>query len=284
MHFSPTEMARVPVSVVIPCYCCSSTVERALKSVAGQTRLPYEVILVDDGSPDAGKTSECLTLLSIKYGAQFSIFVVRLEVNQGAASARNRGWQVATQPYIAFLDADDAWQPRKLEYQYQYMQSHPEIVLSGHGCCIGNYAVDDTRGIDGKICAQRISTSSLLLSNRLVTPSVMVKADIPFRFRDGQRYVDDHMLWLEVALSGRRIAKLDAPLVVIYKAMYGEGGLSSNMWAMEKAELGNYWRLFREDRVCFFATSFLLVYSVAKYLRRLMIVSFRRCQSARYSL
>jgi glycosyltransferase involved in cell wall biosynthesis len=283
MDSSSIQVLRIPVSVVIPCYCCSDTIERALDSVARQTSLPHEVILVDDGSPDSGRTSERLTSLSEKYGSQLSILVIQLELNQGAACARNRGWQAATQPYIAFLDADDAWHRRKLEYQYQYMQNRPQMVLTGHGCSIGTHAVEDMPDIVGPIFAETISVSSLLLSNSLVTPSVMVKADIPFRFRDGQRYVDDHMLWLEIALSGRGIAKLDAPLVNIYKAMYGESGLSSNMWAMEKAELGNYWRLFREERLDFLVTSFLLVYSFAKYIRRLMIVGFRRRPNTRYS-
>jgi glycosyltransferase involved in cell wall biosynthesis len=283
MDSSSIQVLRIPVSVVIPCYCCSDTIERALDSVARQTSLPHEVILVDDGSPDSGRTSERLTSLSEKYGSQLSILVIQLELNQGAACARNRGWQAATQPYIAFLDADDAWHRRKLEYQYQYMQNHPQMVLTGHGCSIRTHSAEDMPDIVGPIFAETINVSSLLLSNSLVTPSVMVKADIPFRFRDGQRYVDDHMLWLEIALSGRGIAKLDAPLVNIYKAMYGESGLSSNMWAMEKAELGNYWRLFREERLDFLVTSFLLVYSFAKYIRRLMIVGFRRRPNTRYS-
>ncbi len=46
----------VPVSVVIPCYCCEDTIERSVVSVMNQTGLPIEVILVDDASPDQGRT------------------------------------------------------------------------------------------------------------------------------------------------------------------------------------------------------------------------------------
>jgi glycosyltransferase involved in cell wall biosynthesis len=275
MHFS-VQPTRIPVSVVIPCYCCSDTIERALDSVLQQTCLPQEIILVEDGSPDDGKTWACLASLSNKYGGRLSIHVIRLEANQGAATARNRGWQAATQPYIAFLDADDAWHRRKLEYQYGYMQSHPQIALCGHGHHIANHSLEDMGDIDASFRAETISISKLLLSNRLVTPSVMVRADTPFRFRDGQRYVDDHLLWLEIALAGYEVGILNAPLVIIYKAMFGESGLSSNMWAMEKAELGNYWYLFRERRIDSLATVFLLIYSFAKYIRRLIIVGFRR--------
>jgi teichuronic acid biosynthesis glycosyltransferase TuaG len=278
----PVQAHRAPVSVVIPCYRCSGTIERAMESIAQQTSLPYEVILVEDGSPDNGKTLACLSFLSGKYGEQFSVRVIRLEVNQGAATARNRGWQEATQPYIAFLDADDAWHRRKLEYQYQYMQNHPDVVLSGHDCQIGNYPVAELQDIGPEPRAETVSVMALLLSNRLVTPSVMIRADVPFRFRDGQRYVDDHLLWLEIILAGHKLGKLDAPLVLIYKAMYGVSGLSSNMWAMERAELGNYWRLFRQHRIGLPATFFLLFFSFAKYIRRLLIVGFRRRPSIQF--
>ena len=268
--------ASVPVSVVIPCYCCDGTIERALDSVVFQTSLPKEVILVEDGSPDGGRTLNCLLQAQKKYAKKFSIQVIPLEVNQGAAAARNCGWQASSQPYIAFLDADDAWHPRKLEYQFEYMESHPEVALTGHGYQIGaelpHRVADD---IDMPINTKRITSIHLLLSNTLVTPSVMLKADIPFHFRDGQRYVDDHLLWLEIVLSGLPAVKFDAPLALIFKAMYGEGGLSSNLWAMEKAELGNYWYLYRERLIGLSAVLGLTAFSFAKYMRRLSIVGFR---------
>ena len=118
------------VSVVVPCYRCIATLERAVRSVAQQTQRPAELILVDDASGDG--TLELLRTLQARYGDW--VRVVALPANAGAASARNAGWNVATQPYIAFLDADDAWHPRKVEIQWDYMQRHPDVALSGHLC------------------------------------------------------------------------------------------------------------------------------------------------------
>lgn len=266
----------VPVSVVIPCYRCSATIDRALNSIAQQTCLPREVILVDDGSPDNGSTLTSLAMAEKNYKDKFLVRILKLEANQGAATARNSGWQAVTQPYIAFLDADDAWHKRKLEYQYDYMQKNPEVALSGHGHTIGECSAEDAPDISGPIQTSLVKLTKLLISNQFATPSVMVKTNIPLRFRVGQRYVEDHLLWLEIVLAGFKAAKLDAPLALIYKEMYGESGLSSYLWEMEKAELGNYWGLYQGRRIGLMAVLFLLPFSLAKYLRRLCIVSARR--------
>ena len=99
------------VSVVIPCFRCTGTIERAVASVAAQTRRPAEVILVDDASGD--DTQKLLQKLSQHFEPGW-IKLVFLEQNVGAASARNAGWDQATQTYVAFLDADDAWHPKKI--------------------------------------------------------------------------------------------------------------------------------------------------------------------------
>jgi len=123
----------VAVSVVVPCYRCKETIERAVASVMGQTQVPAELILVDDQSGDG--SLDLLKLIQSKYGCN-QIKVVSLTVNQGAASARNAGWDVATQPYVAFLDADDAWHPLKIEIQLEWMLKHPGAALTGHACQI----------------------------------------------------------------------------------------------------------------------------------------------------
>jgi len=117
------------VSVVIPCYCCKNTIERAVKSVAEQTLRPAELIIVDDASNDG--TLEFLFEIKRKYGNDWIKIIPRQE-NRGPGATRNVGWDIATQPFIAFLDADDAWHPHKIEIQLKYMQEHPAIDITGH--------------------------------------------------------------------------------------------------------------------------------------------------------
>jgi glycosyltransferase involved in cell wall biosynthesis len=98
------------VSVVIPTYNRAHLLQRCLESVFGQTHTNLEVIVVDDGSTDA--TAEVLH----GYGDQ-RVRVVSHRSSEGAAAARNRGLEHATGRFVAFLDSDDEWLPRKTERQ-----------------------------------------------------------------------------------------------------------------------------------------------------------------------
>ena len=94
------------ISVIIPCYNSYKTIERALNSVVNQSLLPREIILVDDCSND--KTLELLNNFK-KNNLEYNIIILSLEKNVGAASARNRAWDIAKSYVIAFLDIEDSW-------------------------------------------------------------------------------------------------------------------------------------------------------------------------------
>lgn len=266
---------RVSVSVIVPCYKSSDTLSRAVASIAYQTYLPKEVILIDDASPDEGKTLHLMHALLAEYADELNIKIVQLYQNQGAASARNAGWNVATQEYIAFLDSDDAWHPKKIEIQYNFMENHPNLALTGHGFKIISNKLQPKWSL-GNFRFKFISKTRLLVSNQFVTPSVMIRREVAIRFDSKKRYVDDHLLWLRIMYSGLEIARVEQALVAIYKPMYGSSGLSANLWLMEKSELDNYETLFREEHINFFVFSFLTIYSLLKYYRRVVIVFVRQ--------
>jgi glycosyltransferase involved in cell wall biosynthesis len=118
------EAARI-LSVVILTYRCAQYLPEAIESVLAQTYRDFEIIVVDDGSTD--NTQEVLA----RYGDQ--IRVIR-QSNQGSAAARNAGILTARGEYIAFLDADDVWLPKKLEKQVSLIEERPEVgwVYSDH--------------------------------------------------------------------------------------------------------------------------------------------------------
>ena len=262
---------QAPVSVIIPCYRCTATLERAVLSVAQQSCVPAEVILIDDCSVDG--TPAMMQRIADQHAPGW-IRVVLLDQNMGAASARNAGWAVATQPFIAFLDSDDAWHPEKIRLQLDYMQSHPDVVLCGHTHKIlPTPAMPDwdLPPAASDIVAKRITKWGMLLSNRFVTPSAMLKRDIPQRFEERQRYMEDHMLWLSIVCSGAVVEKLPLPLAAIYKRPYGQAGLSAQWWLMERGDLGNYRRLMEQHHILRVQFLALALYSVAKFLRRFVL-------------
>ena len=263
------------VSVVIPCYRCSGTIARAIASVAAQTLVPAEVILIDDASGDG--TRELLQELSLPYPSGW-IKLLCLDRNIGAAGARNAGWQAATQTYIAFLDSDDAWHPRKIEIQLAYMHSHPDVALCGHLCRqLGSDAGDSPSWVvDAVSAVQAVTFAGLLLRHAFVTPSVMLKRNISMRFAQDVRHMEDHRLWLDIVGAPLPAVKLMVELVAVYKPVYGASGLSADMWRMERAELANYRNLQGTRKISYLSMRLLQAYSLAKYLRRLVIVHVLR--------
>ncbi len=264
-------MKIAPVTVVVPCYRCAATIERAIVSVAEQTQRPAELVLVEDASGDG--THEVLHALATRYGDW--VKVIALPSNRGAASARNAGWDLATQPYIAFLDADDAWHPRKIEIQYAYMHDHPEVALSGHLCRQLPYGVQQPPQWElGSWSVQPVTWAGLLMRHAFVTPSVMLRRTIPLRFSEGMRHMEDHRLWLEIIGAQLLTVKLHVELAAVYKPVYGASGLSADMWSMEKAELANYRYFHSQGKISLLLLMILQCYSLAKFARRLVIVRF----------
>jgi len=103
------------VSVVVPAFNAEATIDETLRSVRSQSHERLEIIVVDDGSTDD-------TLAVAEYHAKRDprITIIRQD-NAGVAAARNTGWQAAHAEFIAFIDADDLWAPRKIENQLQAM-------------------------------------------------------------------------------------------------------------------------------------------------------------------
>jgi glycosyltransferase involved in cell wall biosynthesis len=112
------------LTVVIPAFNCEGTLSRALASVCNQTLLPTSIFVIDDRSTD--KTFE-VGMKFMESNHLLNVQVFQNKINLGPGPTRNFGWNLATSKYIAFLDADDAWDPRKLEIQVEWMEAHKNI-------------------------------------------------------------------------------------------------------------------------------------------------------------
>jgi teichuronic acid biosynthesis glycosyltransferase TuaG len=250
----------------MPCYRAAGTLTAAVQSVRAQTATPLELIAVDDASDDG--TVEVLTELE-KSSPRGWLKVLRQPANLGAASARNAGWAAARGGFIAFLDADDTWHPRKLELQHTFLAGRPDIAICGHRSSIGPPPADAAPGVSYP------AAWTFLLRNPFITPSVMLRRELPQRFFEGRRYMEDHLLWTSIVLAGGRAAILEARLASVHKARYGEGGLSADLWAMESGELDNYRQLRRSGLISAPAALGLQLLSLVKFLKRVAVVVAR---------
>lgn len=269
---SAAEFGLAPVSVIIPCYRCADTVERALDSILRQSMLPSEVLFVEDDSADGGKTLDKLHDLVAGYDGKMVIRILCMDRNGGPGEARNMGWAHASQPYIAFLDADDAWHRHKIEIQYLWMQAHPEVALSCHETIVLSDVEREPSLPMASVPTHPISTYQMLFFNAIPTRTVMLKASITERFAQGVRYAEDYHLWLRLVFSSLPAYRLRLPMAFSFKGEFGAGGLSANMRAMQLGEQECFRHLRQVGKigiVAFLAATF---FSSLKYWRRRLLV------------
>jgi len=233
---------RAPVSVVVPCFRCATTIDEAITSVKAQTLLPAEVLLVEDGSGDG--TLAALHRIAAAHEDGW-IKVIALEDNGGPSRARNIAWQHARQPYIAFLDSDDTWAPCKLELQMAALEKDPSIALIAHKMVVRPRGTPIPEPHE-PIQTQIISRGRLLFHNPLPTASVLLRRDLPYRFDPQVWYSEDYLLWSQILFSGYRCAKIDQTLAIWNKRNPGQRGLSDNFMAVHSARRVMRRRLWRE--------------------------------------
>lgn len=116
-------MIKHKVSVVIPVYNGEAFIARAINSVLSQSLAAWEIIVINDGSKDG--TAEQL----LRFGNQINVMTIP---NGGVSNARNKGMQISTGDFIAFLDADDVWYPHKLKKQLEIFEQYADV---GFCCC-----------------------------------------------------------------------------------------------------------------------------------------------------
>jgi glycosyltransferase involved in cell wall biosynthesis len=189
-------MRAASVSVIIPAYRAASVLGRAVASVLAQTCPVAEILVVDDGSPD--DVAAVLTPFADR---------VRLlrQANGGASSARNHGLDEATGEMIAFLDADDVWEPSRIERQLEVMRRHPEVGLTAsrfYEQLPGQPRVQPRQ--TGPEWYDRVLTArgqeTLLLARRVLTSTVLLRRS----HVDGERFdttlrtAEDIDLWIRL--------------------------------------------------------------------------------------
>jgi serine acetyltransferase/GT2 family glycosyltransferase len=211
-----TQPARLPISVVIPAYNSETTIARAVKSVLAQPEgfKPAEILVVDDHSTD--RTAE----IARELGAR----VIRHEINQGAASARNTAAAAASQPWLALLDADDEWLPNRLSALWPLRGSH--VLVSG--ACVAHHEdrpgrVGEYAGVPSAHPQVLRSPGALIPQNFVMASATLVRRDVVMEvggYDTTLRYAEDWDLWLRVLEHGTGL--LSPEVVALYHRHGGQ--------------------------------------------------------------
>ena len=220
------------ISIVVPVYNAEKFIEETVTSVMNQTLLEWELLLVNDGSTDG--SAKVLEELAEK---DARIRTIHIE-NGGAARARNIGTEQAKGRYLAFLDADDLWEPKKLEKELAFLREHEAaFVFTGY-----EFADEFGIGTGKVVCVPESLTYQQALKNTTIFTSTVL-----FDMKKTGRELlymphiksEDTALWWKVLRCGFIAKGLDENLV-----KYRRSGktLSSN-----KIEaIRRIWNLYRK--------------------------------------
>lgn len=191
------------ISVIIPAYNVSEFIGETLDSVFSQTFQDFEVIVINDGSPDTRELERVLQSFPSKLN------YIKQE-NQGAAAARNAGVVAARGDLVAFLDADDLWLPSFLEKQFELLKSNNADLVFADALLFGDSPLAGRTFMQVEPPRGEVTPENLLAVKVTVLTSTVLARKAPIievgmfdvRMRRGQ----DFDLWLRLAKAGARFA------------------------------------------------------------------------------
>jgi teichuronic acid biosynthesis glycosyltransferase TuaG len=181
------------VSIIMPAYCAANYIGAAIRSVQAQKMTNWEMLVVDDGSPDNTRT------IVSGYAESDSRIKLICQTNAGPALARQAALDVATARYVAFLDSDDYWLPGKLSRQLDFMAERNAAVsftrfrrINQDGSQVGHLiSIPDQLDYRGLLCNTALATST-----------VIVDRELTGSFKMTNTYYDDYALWLSLLKRG----------------------------------------------------------------------------------
>ncbi len=170
------------VSCVIPVYNGERFLAQAVESVLAQAYSPMEIIVVDDGSTDGTKD------IADRFGNELTY--VR-QSNAGPSSARNHGIRLSSGEFVAFLDSDDLWRPRKTAIQLQRFEARPELAICT--AQMQNFWSEEVQHevstlMDGRLTEIQPNLGSSFMARRSVFQTIGF-LDTAFKHRDIQELI-----------------------------------------------------------------------------------------------
>jgi glycosyltransferase involved in cell wall biosynthesis len=227
------EQPKPSISAVVAAYQAEDWIAEALESILSQTLPPDEVIVVDDGSTDGT-------------ARELERFAGRIRVirrpNGGCPAAFNTAFAAARGEFVAMCGADDIWEPRKLEWQTEAIQAHPEAdVFCGHAMVIGRIEAEHSRPPGAGMLDSGALRDALFKECCVSAPSVLIRRSLferlgPFVERFG---ADDWEYWFRCLRAGARFYY--DPRVLLSWRQHGGNLSAQTAWMDECARQVRRW-------------------------------------------
>lgn len=214
------------ISIVIPTHKRVDLLERLLDSIAVQTWQDFEIIVVDDASPNMDDYRQLIASKTKRWPA---LQYVRLQANSGAPAARNEGIRRARGTWVALVDDDDEWLPRKLELQMKIAAGAPEAV----GLIYGWTRVVDGAGRvlnDSRPMIEGMAVKDIFNTNFIMSPSVMVRRSVFDKvgmFDETLPSCQDWDMWARVLAGGYECRVVKELIAVYHRHGQSSIGLSA---------------------------------------------------------
>ena len=195
------------VSIVIPAYNVAPYIGETLDSVFAQTFGDFEVIVINDGSPDSEDLERALARFIDR------INYIKQE-NRGASAARNAGLHAARGEFIAFLDADDLWLPNYLDEQIKFIRGRNCDLVCADAEVFSDSSNDENTYMESLMADAPLTGDVTFLGllsaeQSLITSGVVVRCERVLEvglFDEALRNSQDFDLWLRLARHGTRMA------------------------------------------------------------------------------
>ncbi len=222
------------VSVIMPAYQSEKYISKAIESVLCQTYTNWELIVVNDSSPD--KSADIAQEYADK---DCRIRVVHQIPNAGVAKARNLGITEARGRYIAFLDSDDIWVSTKLEKQLQLLnEKNAQIAYSSY-----DFIDENDMGIKKPFIVEaKTDYKKMLGRNEIGCSTVLIEAELlkNHQFR-AEYYHEDYVLWMELLalpVTAVGVTEILAHYRVIYTSRsYDKKNAAKHRWKIYRSAL-----------------------------------------------
>lgn len=222
----------IQVSVIIPAYNAAKYIANAVHSVLDQEDIPegaVEVIVINDASPDDVDA----VMEPFKEDAQ--VIYLHNAHNLGVAETRNRGIRMARGKYVAFLDADDWWEPDKLAAQLELLEESGAPL-----CCSGRLLHEADGTPTGRMIGvpERITYEELLHTNVIPCGSAVLPTAIAREFYMSHAELhEDYILWLQILKKYGAAVGINEPYL---HCRLSEGGKSRNKLKSAAMQYGVY--------------------------------------------